>query len=41
MEDVIFRDNVEVIKSELSFTLDPNDLIDQLKLIIDSKNLQA
>jgi hypothetical protein len=37
----IDRDGVEVLKSELSFTLDPNDLIDQLKLIIDSQNLQA
>jgi hypothetical protein len=31
--------NVEVLKSELSFTLDPNDLIDQLKLVIDSQGL--
>jgi hypothetical protein len=33
--------NVDVLKSELSFTLDPNDLIDQLKLVIDQQNLQA
>jgi hypothetical protein len=31
--------DVEVLKSELSFTLDPNDLIDQLKLVIDSQGL--
>ena len=37
----IDRDGVEVIKSELSFTLDPNDLVDQLKLIIDQRNLQG
>jgi hypothetical protein len=37
----IDRDNVEVLKSDLSFTLDPNDLIEQLKLIIDQRNLQA
>jgi hypothetical protein len=37
----IDTNNVEVLKSELSFTLDPNDLIDQLKLIIDSQNLIA
>ena len=35
------RDCVEVIKSELSFTLDPQDLIDQLKLVIDQRNLQG
>ena len=35
------RDGVEVIKSELSFTLDPNDLVDQLKLVIDQRNLQG
>lgn len=35
------RDGVEVLKSEFSFTLDPNDLIDQLKLIIDQRNLQG
>lgn len=37
----IDSNNVEVLKSELSFTLDPNDLIDQLKLIIDRENLIA
>jgi hypothetical protein len=37
----IDRDGVEVLKSEYSFTLDPNDLIDQLKLIIDQRNLQG
>jgi hypothetical protein len=37
----INRDGVEVIKSDNSFTLDPNDLVEQLKLIIDQKNLQA
>lgn len=37
----IDNDGVEVIKSEYSFTLDPNDLIEQLKLIIDQRNLQA
>jgi hypothetical protein len=37
----INTDNVEVLKSEYSFTLDPNDLIDQLKLVINSQNLQA
>jgi hypothetical protein len=31
--------DVEVLKSELSFTLDPNDLIEQLKLVIDQNNL--
>ena len=35
------RDGVEILKSEYSFTLDPNDLIDQLKLIIDQRNLQG
>jgi len=35
----IDTNNVEVLKSESSFTLDPNDLIDQLKLIIDRENL--
>ena len=35
------RDGVEVLKSELSFTLDPQDLVDQLKLIIDQRNLQG
>jgi len=33
--------NIETLRSEYSFTLDPNDLIDQLKLIIDQRNLQA
>jgi hypothetical protein len=33
--------NVEVLKSEYSFTLDPNDLIEQLKLVIDQQNLIA
>ena len=37
----IDRDGVEAIKSEYSFTLDPNDLVDQLKLIIDQRNLQG
>jgi len=37
----INRDNVEVLKSEFSFTLDPNDLVDQLKLVIDQRNLQG
>jgi hypothetical protein len=35
------RDGVEVLKSEYSFTLDPQDLIDQLKLVIDQRNLQG
>jgi hypothetical protein len=37
----IDRDGVEVLKSEFSFTLDPSDLIEQLKLIIDQRNLQG
>jgi hypothetical protein len=37
----IDRDGVEVLKSDFSFTLDPNDLIEQLKLIIDQRNLQG
>lgn len=37
----IDRYNVEVLKSEYSFTLEPQVLIDQLKLIIDQKNLQG
>ena len=37
----INRDGTEVLKSDYSFTLDPNDLIDQLKLIIDQRNLQG
>ena len=32
---------VEVLKSEYSFTLDPNDLVDQLKLVIDKRKLQG
>ena len=32
---------VEVLRSEYSFTLDPQDLIDQLKLVIDQQNLQG
>jgi len=32
---------VEVLKSEASFTLDPQTLVDQLKLIIDERNLEA
>ena len=39
--EAIDTNNVAVLKSELSFTLDPNDLINQLKLIIDSQNLIA
>lgn len=35
------RDNVEVIKSDYSYTLEPQILIDQLKVIIDQRNLQA
>jgi len=31
--------DVDVLKSEYSFTLDPNDLIDQLKLVIDQQGL--
>jgi hypothetical protein len=31
--------NIEILTSDYSFTLDPNDLIDQLKLIIDRKKL--
>jgi hypothetical protein len=37
----INRDGVEQLKSEYSFTLDPNDLVEQLKLVIDQKNLQG
>ena len=37
----IDRDGVEVLKSDFSFTLDPNDLIEQLKLVIDQRNLQG
>ena len=31
--------NVDILKSELSFTLDPDDLISQLKLVIDQQGL--
>jgi len=37
----INKQGVEVLKSEYSFTLDPNDLVDQLKLVIDRQNLQG
>jgi hypothetical protein len=37
----INRYGVESVKSEYSFTQDPNDLIEQLKLIIDQQNLQG
>ena len=37
----IDTNNVDVLKSELSFTLDPNDLIEQLKLVIDQQKLIA
>jgi hypothetical protein len=37
----INKQNVEQLKSEPSFTLDPNDLIEQLKLVIDQQNLQG
>jgi hypothetical protein len=37
----INRRGVESIKSEYSFTQDPNDLIEQLKLVIDQQNLQG
>jgi hypothetical protein len=37
----INRQNIEQLKSEPSFTLDPNDLIEQLKLVIDQQNLQG
>jgi hypothetical protein len=37
----INRQGVEVLKSEYSFTLDPNDLVDQLKLVIDRQKLQG
>ena len=37
----INRDGTEVLKSDYSFTLDPQDLVDQLKLIIDQRNLQG
>jgi hypothetical protein len=35
------KDNVEVLKSDYSYTLEPQILIDQLKVIIDQRNLQA
>jgi hypothetical protein len=34
------KDGVVILKSDFSFTLDPIDLIDQLKIIIDQRNLQ-
>ena len=37
----IDRYGVEIIKSDYSFTQDPNDLIEQIKLIIDQQNLQG
>lgn len=37
----INKSNIEVLKSESSFTLDPNDLIEQLKLLIDQRGLSA
>ena len=37
----IDKNNVDVLKSEYSFTLDPSDLISQLKLVIDQQNLIA
>jgi hypothetical protein len=37
----INRQGVEVLKSEYSYTLDPNDLVDQLKLVIDKRKLQG
>jgi hypothetical protein len=37
----IDKDGVEAIKSEYSYTLEPQILIDQLKLIIDQQNLQT
>jgi hypothetical protein len=37
----IDRYGVEIVKSDYSFTLDPQDLVDQLKLIIDQQNLQG
>lgn len=37
----IDRYGVEAIRSEYSFTQDPNDLIEQLKLVIDQQNLQG
>lgn len=37
----INKSGIEILKSDYSFTLDPNDLVDQLKLLIDQRNLQA
>jgi hypothetical protein len=37
----INRDGNEQLKSDYSFTQDPNDLIEQLKLVIDQQNLQG
>jgi hypothetical protein len=37
----INQGGVEVLQSEYSFTLDPNDLIEQLKLLIDQQNLSS
>jgi hypothetical protein len=37
----INRNGTEIVKSDYSFTQDPNDLIEQLKLIIDQQNLQG
>ncbi len=37
----IDTNNVDVLRSELSFTQDPQDLIDTLKIIIDRENLIA
>jgi hypothetical protein len=34
------KDGVVILKSDFSFTLDPADLIEQLKIIIDQRNLQ-
>ena len=37
----INKDGVTVVQSDYSFTLDPNDLAEQIKLIIDQQNLQS
>lgn len=37
----IDSNDVEVLKSEFSFTQDPNDLVEQLKIVIDQENLQG
>jgi len=37
----INRDGVEVLQSDYSFTQDPDDLIEQLKIIIDKQNLKS